>query len=94
MVAHIALDMAIYMGRYMDNDQQPHWLSFAKVLNFCFVLSLKSITMFGSALNATYSRDSIEILELYASFRNFIFSIPCWYLRGSGGILEHGRVSR
>ena len=27
MVAHIAFDMAIYMGRYMDNDQQPPWLS-------------------------------------------------------------------
>ena len=56
MVAHIAFDMAIYMGRYMDNDQQPPWLSFAKVFNFSFVLLLKSITVYDSALHAILRR--------------------------------------
>ena len=69
MVAHIAFDMAIYMGRYMDNDHQPPWLSFAKVFNFCFIsLLLKSIMVYGSTQHAIlrrYNRVSHKWKESY-----------------------------
>ena len=36
MVAHIALDMAIYMGRYMANDLQLLWAPDSLGQNFCY----------------------------------------------------------
>ena len=42
MAAHIALDMAIYMGRYMDNDQQPPW---PRSSAFHFYTSLKNVLL-------------------------------------------------
>ena len=95
MVAHIAFDMAIYMGRYMDNDQQPPWLSFAKVFNFCFVLLLKSIMVYGSAQHAIlrrFNRDSHKWKESLQNVPSFPSNTGIW--GAVVGILEHGRVSR
>ena len=96
MVAHIAFDMAIYMGRYMDNDQQPPWLSFAKVFNFCFVsLLLKSIMVYGSTQHAIFkifNRVSHKWKEILRNVPSFLSNTGIW--GAVVGILEHGRVSR
>ena len=44
MVAHIALDMAIYMGRYMANDLQLLWAPDSLGQNFYY--RILSWTMF------------------------------------------------
>ena len=55
MVAHIALDMAIYMGRYMANDLQLLWAPDSLGQNFCY--RILSWTMFWKRINTANQKN-------------------------------------